>query len=40
MSLPREEAERVGRLFIFVSKQFGPTTWYIIDGAEINGTHW
>lgn len=40
VSVPREEADRLERIFIFVSKQFGPTTWYIMDGAEINNTHW
>ncbi|MEE8349694.1 MAG: hypothetical protein V3R94_09000 [Acidobacteriota bacterium] len=38
--VPRSEAEKAKRLFIIVTKQFGPDTWYIMDGAEINDTHW
>jgi hypothetical protein len=37
--LPRSEAEKAERLFIIVTKQFGPDTWYIMDGAEINNSH-
>jgi len=40
VTIPRAEADRLGRLFIIVSKQFGPDRWYIMDGAEINDTHW
>jgi len=40
VTIPRVEAERLGRLFIIVTKQFGPDRWYIMDGAEINDTHW
>ena len=40
VTIPRAEADRVGRLFIIVSKQFGPDRWYIMDGAEINDSHW
>jgi hypothetical protein len=38
--VPLSEAEKAKRLFIIVTKQFGPDTWYIMDGAEINDTHW
>ncbi len=38
--VPRDEADKVGRLFIIVAKQFGPDRWYIMDGAEINDSHW
>ncbi len=38
--VPRSEAEKAKRLFIIVTKQFGPDTWYIMDGAEINDSHW
>ncbi len=40
VTIPRTEADRLGRLFIIVAKQFGPDRWYIMDGAEINDTHW
>lgn len=40
VTIPRAEAERLGRLFIIVTKQFGPDRWYIMDGAEINDSHW
>ncbi len=40
VTIPRAEADRLGRLFIIVAKQFGPDRWYIMDGAEINDSHW
>ncbi len=40
VTIPRVEAERLGRLFIIVTKKFGPDRWYIMDGAEINDSHW
>ena len=40
VTIPRAEAKRLGRLFIIVTKQFGPDRWYIMDGAEINDSHW
>ncbi len=40
VTIPRSEAEKAQRLFIIVTKQFGPDTWYIMDGAEINNSHW
>ena len=40
VTIPRAEAERLERLFIIVAKQFGPDRWYIMDGGEINSTHW
>ncbi len=40
VTIPRSEADRLKRLFIIVAKQFGPDRWYIMDGAEINDSHW
>jgi hypothetical protein len=40
VTIPRSEAENAKRIFIIVTKQFGPDTWYIMDGAEINNSHW
>ena len=40
VTIPRAEAERLDRLFIIVAKQFGPERWYIMDGVEINNSHW
>ncbi len=40
VSVPRSAAEVAQRIFIIVTKQFGPDTWYIMDGAEINDSHW
>ena len=40
VTIPRAEAERLERLFIIVAKQFGPDRWYIMDGGEINDSHW
>ncbi len=40
VTIPRTEVERLGRVFIIVTKQFGPDRWYNMDGAEINDSHW
>ena len=40
VTVPRSAAEKAQRIFIIVTKQFGPDTWYIMDGAEINNSHW
>ena len=40
VTLPRAEADKLKRLFIIIAKQFGPDRWYIMDGGEINESHW
>jgi len=40
VTIPRTEADSLERIFIIVAKQFGPDRWYIMDGAEINDSHW
>jgi len=38
--VPRAEAARLKRLFVLVSQDFGKGRWYIMDGAELNESHW
>ncbi len=38
--VPRDKADAAGRFFVFVAKKYGPTTWYLEDGAELKKTHW
>ncbi len=40
VTLPRTSADAAGAFFIFVAKRYGPNTWYLEDGAEINESHW
>ena len=40
ITLPREEADRLGKFFIIVAKNYGADTWYLEDGSEVNKTHW
>lgn len=38
--VPRAEADRAERLYVFIAKKYGPTTWYLEDGTEINISEW
>jgi len=40
VALPRSEADRLKRIFVLVSQDFGRDRWYIMDGAELNESHW
>jgi len=40
VTVPRASADAAGAFFIFVAKRYGPNTWYLEDGSEINDTHW
>jgi hypothetical protein len=40
VTLPRAEADRLKRLFVILAKQYGPDRWYIVEGAELNESHW
>lgn len=38
--IPRSEAKLLKKAFIFVARQYGPQTWYIEDGSEMDDTYW
>ena len=38
--VPRAEADRLKRMFVILAKKYGPTRWYIEDGAEMTDTDW
>lgn len=40
VTLPKEEADRQKRLFLILSKSYGPDVWYIQEGAELNESVW
>ncbi len=40
ITLPRDEADRLGKFFIIVAKNYGSDTWYVEDASEVNETHW
>jgi hypothetical protein len=40
MSIPRESAEKAGKLYIFISRDYGANTWYLEDGSELDESNW
>lgn len=40
ITLDRNEAENLGKFYMFIARKYGPDTWYVIDGYEINKKHW
>ena len=38
--VPREEADRLQRMFVILARKYGPDRWYIEDGSELNDTLW
>ncbi|HSR51848.1 MAG TPA: hypothetical protein VLV83_13545 [Acidobacteriota bacterium] len=40
ITMPRAEADRLNRFFIFVAKDYGSDTWYLEDGSEIRKENW
>jgi hypothetical protein len=40
VSVPRELAEKAGKIFLFVSRDYGADTWYLEDGSELNESNW
>ena len=40
VAVPRELAEKAGKIFIFVSRDYGAETWYLEDGSELNESYW
>jgi hypothetical protein len=39
-SVDREVADACGKLYIFVSRDYGSSTWYLEDGSELEKTLW
>lgn len=39
VSLPRDAADSLGKLYVFIAKKYGPN-WYLEDGAELTREHW
>ncbi len=40
VSIPRSVADKVKKLYVFVAKKYGPTTWYLEDGSELSDEYW
>jgi len=40
VSVPRELAEKAGKIFVFVSRDYGGDTWYLEDGSELDESNW
>ncbi len=39
-SIPRSAADKAKKFYVFVSKKYGPTTWYLEDGSELSDEYW
>lgn len=39
-SIPRAAADKAKKLYVFVAKKYGPTTWYLEDGSELSDQYW
>ena len=39
-SIPRRDADAIKKIYVFVAKRYGPETWYLEHGAEVNDEHW
>ena len=40
VTLPRAEAQRLGRLFVIIAKRYTLDRWYLEDGIELNPSDW
>ena len=40
ISIPRGELEGKEKIYIFVSKDYGSSTWYLEDGSELDKSFW
>ena len=40
VTIPRAEAEALGQLFVVLARRLVKDRWHIVDGTEINQTHW
>lgn len=40
VTVPRADADAAGRIFVFVAKKYGPTTWYLEDGTALKQEYW
>lgn len=39
-SIPRTEADKLKKLYVFVAKKYGPDRWYVEDGSELSDEYW
>lgn len=39
-SVPKDTADQFEKLFIFISRDYGSNTWYLIDGSELSNSYW
>lgn len=40
ITISREKADALKKLYIFVSRDYGSSTWYLEDGVELNEKYW
>lgn len=40
ISIPRAEANRLGKIYLLVSRRYSPELWYLEDGTELSRGHW
>lgn len=37
VEIPKADADKLNRLYIFVAKKYGGSVWYLEDGTELSG---
>ena len=40
LTMPRAEADKLERIYVFVARRYGPKLWYIEDGTDIAKSDW
>lgn len=40
ISIPRQELNKLKKLYILVARNYGETRWYVEDGIELDDTYW
>jgi hypothetical protein len=40
VEIPRSDAEKAGKFYVFVAKKYGGSVWYLEDGTELSGQDW
>jgi hypothetical protein len=40
VTIPRADADKAGKVYVFVAKKYGENIWYLEDGVELSSSDW
>ena len=40
VEIPKADADKLGKVYVFVAKKYGGSVWYLEDGAELTSQDW